>query len=118
MLAASRLGRKCGFHPLPLPAHTEDRSVSFLLASQEERHRRDSRTLRKRERERVLILRPQQLAENLGALELRLPAEIARRLEEASRPELVHPYHFFQDFFAGMASGETLVRAEPPWFRG
>jgi len=62
--------------------------------------------------------RPQQLAENLAALELSLPEPIARRLEEASRPELVHPYHFFQDFFASMRSGGTLVRAEPPWFRG
>jgi hypothetical protein len=62
--------------------------------------------------------RPHQLAENLAALELFLPEPLSRRLEEASRPELVHPYHFFQDFFAGMRSGGTRVRAEPPWFRG
>jgi aryl-alcohol dehydrogenase-like predicted oxidoreductase len=62
--------------------------------------------------------RPQQLSENLAALELELPDPIARRLEEASRPELVHPYHFFQDFFALMRSGGTIVRAEPRWFRG
>jgi aryl-alcohol dehydrogenase-like predicted oxidoreductase len=61
--------------------------------------------------------RPEQLAQNLGALDLTLPAAVAARLEETSRPELVHPYAFFTDFFAGMRSGGTRVRAEPPWFR-
>ena len=54
-------------------------------------------------------------SQNLGALEL--PDEVTRRLEEVSRPELVHPYHFFERFFLGMWSGGTDVRAEPPWFR-
>jgi aryl-alcohol dehydrogenase-like predicted oxidoreductase len=61
--------------------------------------------------------RPEQLDQNLEALDLVLPDGIARRLEEVSRPELVHPYLFFTDFFAGMRSGGTRVRAEPPWFR-
>lgn len=61
--------------------------------------------------------KPEQLDQNLAALELSLPETITRRLEEISRPELVHPYHFFTDFFAGMRSGGTRVRAEPPWFR-
>lgn len=61
--------------------------------------------------------KPAQLAQNLEALDLVLPAEVAGRLEEVSRPELVHPYHFFERFFLGMWSGGTDVRAEPPWFR-
>jgi aryl-alcohol dehydrogenase-like predicted oxidoreductase len=61
---------------------------------------------------------PDQLAENLGALELKLPEPIARRLEEVSRPELVHPYNFFEEpFFTARRSGGVVVRAEPPWFR-
>ena len=60
-----------------------------------------------------------QLEENLGALELSLPGAVARKLEEVSRPERVHPYHFFEEpFFAERRSGGTAVRAEPPWFRG
>ncbi len=62
--------------------------------------------------------RPQQLAENLAVLDLELPEAVTRRLEEASRPELVHPYHFYTGFFDAMRSGGTLVRPEPPWFRG
>ena len=59
-----------------------------------------------------------QLEENLGALELELPEPLARRLEEASRPEHVHPYHFFEDpYFFARRSGDTAIRAEPPWFR-
>jgi aryl-alcohol dehydrogenase-like predicted oxidoreductase len=62
--------------------------------------------------------RPAQLAENLAALEFAIPPEIAARLDEVSRPELVHPYHFFQPEMRGMISGGTTVRAEPPWYRG
>jgi aryl-alcohol dehydrogenase-like predicted oxidoreductase len=60
-----------------------------------------------------------QLEDNLGAVDLVLPDALAARLEEVSRPELVHPYHFFEsEFFTrGMLSGGTTVRAEPPWFR-
>ena len=64
--------------------------------------------------------KPAQLADNLGALDFTLPAELSQRLEQLSRPELVHPYHFFEtEFFRdGMLTGGTRVRAEPPWFRG
>jgi len=59
-----------------------------------------------------------QLEENLGALKPELPEPVARRLEEASRPEPVHPYHFFEDpCFLARRSGGTAIRAEPPWFR-
>jgi aryl-alcohol dehydrogenase-like predicted oxidoreductase len=62
--------------------------------------------------------RLEQLEQNLAALELVLPAEAAARLESLSRPELVHPYHFFEEpFFAALHAGGTDVRAEPPWFR-
>jgi aryl-alcohol dehydrogenase-like predicted oxidoreductase len=60
----------------------------------------------------------EQLEQNLAALELELPAEAAARLEALSRPEQVHPYHFFEEpLFAAIRSGGVPVRAEPPWFR-
>jgi len=64
--------------------------------------------------------KPAQLADNLGALDFTLPAKLSQRLEQLSRPELVHPYLFFEtEFFRdGLLSGGTRVRAEPPWFRG
>jgi len=58
-----------------------------------------------------------QLDDNLAALELEIPAELAARLDEASRPELVHPYMFFQPSMQRMITGGTIVRAEPIWFR-
>jgi aryl-alcohol dehydrogenase-like predicted oxidoreductase len=59
-----------------------------------------------------------QLETNLDAADLVLPDDVAQRLEEVSRPERVHPYHFFEEpFFASMHSGGTAVRAEPEWFR-
>ncbi|WP_244237036.1 aldo/keto reductase [Corallococcus llansteffanensis] len=63
--------------------------------------------------------RLEQLEANLHALDVEIPAPLAARLEAASRPELVHPYHFFEeDFFTGgMFTGGTKVRAEPTWFR-
>jgi aryl-alcohol dehydrogenase-like predicted oxidoreductase len=63
--------------------------------------------------------RLEQLESNLHALDLELPAELVRRLDAVSRPELVHPYHFFEDpfFTAGTFTGGTQVRAEPAWFR-
>ena len=62
--------------------------------------------------------RPEQLEINLDAAELVLPEPVTHRLEEVSRPERVHPYHFFEEpFFTGMQSGGTKVRAEPEWFR-
>jgi len=64
--------------------------------------------------------KPSQLADNLRALDFTLPAELSARLEQISRPELVHPYHFFEtEFFrGGMLTGGTKVLAEPAWFRG
>jgi aryl-alcohol dehydrogenase-like predicted oxidoreductase len=62
--------------------------------------------------------RPEQLDANLRALELELPPELAARLEEVGRPELVHPYLFFQPSMQGMLSGGTAVAREWPWYRG
>ncbi len=64
--------------------------------------------------------KPSQLAENLRALEFSLPPELSSHLERLSRPELVHPYHFFETEFlrTDLLSAGIPVRAEPPWFRG
>ncbi|MBU8895686.1 aldo/keto reductase [Corallococcus sp. M34] len=61
-----------------------------------------------------------QLEDNLHALDFTLPAELSARLEKASRPELLHPYVFFESpfFTRGMVAGNTHVTAEPAWFRG
>src|SRR5262245_25606206 len=50
-----------------------------------------------------------QLEDNLGALDFELPSELATRLEEASRPETVHPYHFFEPTMRAMIQGGTTV---------
>ena len=46
-----------------------------------------------------------------------IPPPLAARLEEISRPELVHPYFFFTPAMRAMITGGTLVRKEPPWYR-
>ncbi|MFP2932078.1 aldo/keto reductase [Pyxidicoccus sp. 3LG] len=63
--------------------------------------------------------RLEQLESNLWALDFTLPPELSARLEATSRPELIHPYVFFQNpfFTKGMLAGNTDVRAEPRWFR-
>jgi aryl-alcohol dehydrogenase-like predicted oxidoreductase len=58
-----------------------------------------------------------QLEGNLVALEFDIPTELSRRLEEASRPEVVHPYVFFDSVIQQMINGGVTVRAEPRWFR-
>jgi hypothetical protein len=58
-----------------------------------------------------------QLEDNLTALEFDIPAELSKRLEEASRPELHFPYTFFSPAMQGMISGGVPVRKEPRWFR-
>jgi aryl-alcohol dehydrogenase-like predicted oxidoreductase len=60
----------------------------------------------------------EQLESNLAALDLTLPEPLSRRLEEVSRPELLHPYNFFTEFFfKGMHGAGATVRAEPRGFR-
>jgi aryl-alcohol dehydrogenase-like predicted oxidoreductase len=51
----------------------------------------------------------EQLDDNLRALEAPLPPAVVERLEAVSRPELVHPYHFFQPAMQSMMTGGTTV---------
>lgn len=60
--------------------------------------------------------KPAQLEDNLNSLEFTIPAELAARLEVASRPETVHPYHFFSPGMRGMLTGGTTVQAAPAWY--
>lgn len=53
----------------------------------------------------------EQLEENLGSLEFAIPAELAARLDEVSRPERVHPYIFFgPEMRARIDGGATVTR--------
>lgn len=54
-----------------------------------------------------------QLDDNLAALDFELPAELAARLEQASRPETVHPHHFFEPTMRAMIDGGASVRRAP-----
>jgi aryl-alcohol dehydrogenase-like predicted oxidoreductase len=63
--------------------------------------------------------KPEQLRDNLKALELDIPAKLAANLEELSRPPLVFPYRFFASgpTVTRMLNGGLTVRAEPSWYR-
>lgn len=61
--------------------------------------------------------RVEQLDANLRALELELPSDVERRLEEASRPDPAFPYLFFGGAIRGAIDGGAQVRAEQPWWR-
>jgi aryl-alcohol dehydrogenase-like predicted oxidoreductase len=54
----------------------------------------------------------EQLADNLAAIEFTIPAELRRRLDEASALEPVHPYVFFEGPIQAMIHGGTHVE---PW---
>lgn len=58
-----------------------------------------------------------QLEDNLRALEFEIPAPQLLRLDEASRPETVHPYHFHSIEMRPMLTGGVTVRREPLTFR-
>jgi hypothetical protein len=75
--------------------------------------RRPGAELDDRGREPALPARGQPRGAGAGG-----PPELSRRLEEASRPELGYPYLFFRSELQGMMTGGTIVRREPPWFRG
>ena len=53
-----------------------------------------------------------QLEDNLGALDFAIPAELRKQLNDASAPEVVHPYTFYTPPFQSMISGGTSVE---PW---
>jgi aryl-alcohol dehydrogenase-like predicted oxidoreductase len=59
----------------------------------------------------------EQLEDNLGALSFELPPELSAKLEEAGRPEVVHPYLFFTPEMQARLAGGVPVRREPPWYR-
>ena len=52
-----------------------------------------------------------QLDDNLGALDFDLPAELADRLEQASRPEVTSPYYFSGPALGGMVNAGTAIAA-------
>ncbi len=58
-----------------------------------------------------------QLQDNLGAIEFAIPAELRKRLDQASAIELFHPYTFFEPFIQNRVRGENPVRAWTPAFR-
>jgi len=55
-----------------------------------------------------------QLHDNLSSIELTMPAELRRRLDEASALASIHPYMFFESFIQGMISGGTSIGAWKP----
>lgn len=61
--------------------------------------------------------KPSQLEDNLLALEFEIPAELSKKLDEASQLEKTFPYLFFQPGMQGMIAGGTALRSEPLWFR-
>jgi aryl-alcohol dehydrogenase-like predicted oxidoreductase len=61
--------------------------------------------------------KPAQLADNLGALDFTLPAELAQRLDGASRPAAQFPYTFFDAEIQGMVHGGVPVGDEPAGYR-
>jgi aryl-alcohol dehydrogenase-like predicted oxidoreductase len=61
--------------------------------------------------------KPAQLADNLGALDFTLPAELAQRLDAANRPEPQFPYTFFESEIQGMVHGGVAVADKPAAYR-
>jgi aryl-alcohol dehydrogenase-like predicted oxidoreductase len=61
--------------------------------------------------------KPAQLADNLGALDFTLPAELAQRLDDAGRPESQFPYSFFDSEIQGMVHGGVPVTEKPEGYR-
>jgi aryl-alcohol dehydrogenase-like predicted oxidoreductase len=53
---------------------------------------------------------PDQLDDNLRALDFEIPDELADRLEEAGRPEPVYPYYFSGPAMGAVVTGGTTVR--------
>ncbi|HXN16964.1 MAG TPA: aldo/keto reductase [Candidatus Binatus sp.] len=55
-----------------------------------------------------------QLQDNLSALAFTVPAELRKRLDDASAIELFHPYTFFEPFIQNRVKGENALRAWTP----
>jgi aryl-alcohol dehydrogenase-like predicted oxidoreductase len=56
----------------------------------------------------------EQLEDNLAAIEFDIPADLRKKLDEASALESVHPYFFFSPMTQSRISGGTSVQ---PWKR-
>ncbi|MDC0674307.1 aldo/keto reductase [Nannocystis radixulma] len=57
--------------------------------------------------------RPEQLEDNLAALEFSLPPELQRRLDEASAPPATTPYTMFSDGYQPMVHGAAVSDRHP-----
>ena len=57
--------------------------------------------------------KPEQIEDNLRALDFTLPAELAAELEAVSRPERQFPYYFFESNMQGMMYGGATVGDKP-----
>jgi len=55
-----------------------------------------------------------QLQDNLSAIEFTIPAELRKRLDDASAIELFHPYTFFGPAIQNRVMGENSVHAWSP----
>src|SRR5581483_8912407 len=53
--------------------------------------------------------RVDQLNENLASLDFMIPPQLRQRLDEASAPELVHPYVFFGTTMQDMINGGVKI---------
>jgi aryl-alcohol dehydrogenase-like predicted oxidoreductase len=49
-----------------------------------------------------------QLEDNLRSIEFSIPAELRQKLDQASAPESMHPYVFFEPFIQGMIHGAKV----------
>jgi aryl-alcohol dehydrogenase-like predicted oxidoreductase len=61
--------------------------------------------------------KPEQLAVNLRALDFELPAELAAKLDDASKPTTPFPYYFFTNAMQGMMYGGATVGDKPAGYR-
>jgi len=61
--------------------------------------------------------KPEQLAVNLRALDFDLPAELAAKLDDASKPTTSFPYYFFTNAMQGMMYGGATVGDKPAGYR-
>jgi aryl-alcohol dehydrogenase-like predicted oxidoreductase len=57
----------------------------------------------------ISVTRLAQLEDNLAALDFDLPAGLAERLEEASRPDLTYPYYFSGATMGGVVNAGTTI---------
>jgi aryl-alcohol dehydrogenase-like predicted oxidoreductase len=54
-----------------------------------------------------------QLEDNLRSIEFSIPAEFRQKLDQASAPESMHPYVFFEPFIQGMIHGAKVQGWSP-----